>query len=92
MKNLMLSMAIGAAMLAATPAFADVSPTPAPATTQPAAAPPAPVSTYVPITLDQNDINSLSQYLNALPYGQAAPIIDFLTRKEIEAKTRAGKK
>lgn len=57
------------ASLAATPVFAQV----------------APSSTYAPITMDQADYTALMQFLQTVPYGYAAPIIQDINNMETQA-------
>lgn len=44
---------------------------------------------FAPIVLQQQDIKSLTDYVATLPYGQAAPIMQFLAQKEAEAQHAA---
>lgn len=45
-----------------------------------------PSSALVPIVLTPADLNALIAYAAKLPYEQAAPIVEFLSRKEAEAQ------
>lgn len=49
-------------------------------------APATPQSAIVPVTLSPADLNALVGALSKLPYEQAAPIVNFLTTKEVEAQ------
>jgi hypothetical protein len=60
------------------------------------AAPPAPstaaaAAKFVPITLSQEDVTSMTNYLGTLPYNTAAPIISFLASREAELQAAATK-
>jgi len=68
MRSIILGVALSCA---ATPAFADATPSAAP---------------YAPIVLSSEDVDRLQAYLDKQPYAFSAPIVQFLTEKERAAR------
>lgn len=51
-------------------------------------APPPASPSYVPVTLTEDDMKGLSDYLSRMPYAEAEPLVRFFAGKEAQAHSK----